>query len=277
MSPSKTIWENWDEAAWRLDTELLSPQSRGVYREILGFMFLQNRSSSITGTHEEIARAGRCSAVQLQQAIDEIRKFRVADVTEREQQRDGGVTISVTITNRRMRRESNKRNSSLKRQQNRRNSRLRKTCVTKRKPERYKMRDRSVTGSVAITKSNESIDPIEPEKTRQNGQINGNGLNNLNLVKCSLPRIVAEIISNSKGWSYDNCKIQPVHFTHRQSLITVLQPFIGRITENSVHTCWQEAVTRTHKAAKDGLVDSNVAGYCVQCWREALQKECAVE
>jgi len=91
----------WDEVAWRLDTEKLSPEARGIYREILGALYLTDRSGVITGTREELARSGRCSAVQVNGAIEEIEKYRVANVSER-----NGI---VTIVNRRMKRDHEKR------------------------------------------------------------------------------------------------------------------------------------------------------------------------
>lgn len=85
----------WDEAAWRLDTEMLTPEARGIYRDILGHLYLQkDRSGVITGTREELARAGRCSAVQADLTIQEIAKYKVAEVTER-----NGL---VTLINRRL-------------------------------------------------------------------------------------------------------------------------------------------------------------------------------
>ena len=88
---------DWDEADWRLDTEMLNPEARGVYRDILGWLYLQkDRSGVITGSREEIARAGRCSAVQVDSTLKELARHRVADVSER-----NGV---VTVINRRMKR-----------------------------------------------------------------------------------------------------------------------------------------------------------------------------
>jgi hypothetical protein len=86
----------WDEAAWRLDTEMLTPATRGIYRDILGHLFLFDHSGVITGTREELARAGRCPVVQLDVALAELARFRVVNITER-----NGV---ITVVNRRMRR-----------------------------------------------------------------------------------------------------------------------------------------------------------------------------
>ncbi len=87
----------WDEPAWRLDTEMLTPAARGIYRDILGCIHLHDRSGVITGTREELARAGRCqSAVQVESTLEELAKYRVCNISER--------NGCVTLVNRRMKR-----------------------------------------------------------------------------------------------------------------------------------------------------------------------------
>jgi hypothetical protein len=91
---------NWDEAAFRLDTEMLTPEERGIYRDILGYLRLHNRSGVITGTREELARAGRCSAVQMDVTLKSLARHRVCNISER-----NGI---ITLINRRMKRESSR-------------------------------------------------------------------------------------------------------------------------------------------------------------------------
>lgn len=105
--PEKTTFE-WDEAAWRLDTEMLTVEARGVYREILGHLYLQtDRGGQVTGTREELARAGRCTALQVDLTIKELAKYRVCGIQER-----NGV---VTLISRRMQRDRKKRENTCKR------------------------------------------------------------------------------------------------------------------------------------------------------------------
>lgn len=118
--PTEKIIE-WDEVAWRLDTEMLSPEARGIYREILGYLYLQNdRSGQVTGTREELARAGRCTTLQADQTIKELAKYSVVDVQER-----NGI---VTLINRRMKREEIARKSCLLRVKKHRSPDVKRPC-----------------------------------------------------------------------------------------------------------------------------------------------------
>lgn len=80
---NKLPYMQWYPADWIADTTLLSPATRGIWFDILNVMWQLDRTEKITGTLAEIARAGRCDSVQMQTAIDELSKFHVADVTER--------------------------------------------------------------------------------------------------------------------------------------------------------------------------------------------------
>jgi hypothetical protein len=82
---------------------MLTPEARGIYRDILGHLYLKDRSGVITGSREELSRAGRCSAVQLDVTIQALARHRVANISER----DG----TVTIVNRRMKREASLRHA----------------------------------------------------------------------------------------------------------------------------------------------------------------------
>ena len=255
---------------------MLTPETRGIYRDVLGYLRLQDRSGSISGTREEIARAGRCSAVQLQNAVEELKRFKVADVTERDIHRDNSVTKLITITNRRMVKEAQERENANKRQLKRR---FNAGSTPVKKPplqRRDKGRDKSVTRCLS-PQTPKSIDSFDRKKPDESQFIQSNptaaSLNKLTMEAGALSRVASEIRSNRHGWAYDNCKVQPDMFPFTTSLIKVLAPFSGRISETAVHTAWQEAVTRTHRAAVDGLVTTNPAGYCVKCFREAIQAE----
>lgn len=79
----------WYPADWLAATTMLSPATRGIWFDILNVMWQMDRAEKISGTLAEIARAGRCDAVQMQTALDELSKFHVADITAR----DGVVTV----------------------------------------------------------------------------------------------------------------------------------------------------------------------------------------
>lgn len=86
---AKLPYIQWYPADWIAATTMLSPATRGIWFDILNAMWQMDRVEKITGTLAEIARAGRCDAVQMRTAIDELSTFHVADVTER----NGVVTL----------------------------------------------------------------------------------------------------------------------------------------------------------------------------------------
>lgn len=75
--------------------------TRGVWMDFLCVMHMNDRCGVITGTRDQLARLGRCSAVEVSTAIDELKHTETADVTER-----NGI---VTLVCRRMKRESDAR------------------------------------------------------------------------------------------------------------------------------------------------------------------------
>lgn len=107
----KFPWLQFFTGDWMKDPALsrCSPATRGVWMDLLCAMHESDRSGVITGTREQIARLGRCSAVELDQAIADLQATRAADVTVRD-----GI---VTLVNRRMRKEANSRNGSRLRMQ----------------------------------------------------------------------------------------------------------------------------------------------------------------
>ncbi len=80
------------------------PATRGILFDWLCAMHELDRTYKITGTREKLAKSGRCSLVQCEAALSDLRGTNSADVTER-----GGV---VTVINRRLLREYKARNSS---------------------------------------------------------------------------------------------------------------------------------------------------------------------
>lgn len=94
----------WYPGDWLKDPAVsrCTPATRGVWMDLLCAMHESGRSGVLRGTPEEIARIARCSAPEAVQAIAEIHTSCVADVTY---ERDG----HVTLINRRMKAEADKR------------------------------------------------------------------------------------------------------------------------------------------------------------------------
>jgi hypothetical protein len=90
---------------WMKDPRLAlcSSSTRGIWVDFLCAMHEDDRSGQITGTPEQLSRLSRCTAVELIHAIDELNSTKTANVTNR--------NGFVTIINRRMKREYDKRKS----------------------------------------------------------------------------------------------------------------------------------------------------------------------
>lgn len=84
---------------WTSDCQLAmcSLSTRGCWLELLCGMHSLDHCGVITGTADQLARVCRCSVVEFVQAVDELRSYRIGEITER-----NGV---YTVVNRRMRRE----------------------------------------------------------------------------------------------------------------------------------------------------------------------------
>lgn len=96
---------------WLSDPALsiCSAATRGIWVDLLCAMHKLDRCGVIAGSREQLARLGRCSAVELAHALDELKTTNTANVTERD-----GV---VSLTNRRMQREARERNANKLRMQ----------------------------------------------------------------------------------------------------------------------------------------------------------------
>jgi len=121
--------------------------------------------------------------------------------------------------------------------------------------------------ATAFTTPHPTLSPNEAERAAEPAVLRPPPL--LDVAGCE--RVAGVILSNKHGWEYDNGRVTRAHFPFRKSLATVLKDFAGKVTEDRAHATWQEAVTRTHGAVQE-LAVADVAGYCVQCWREELGK-----
>jgi hypothetical protein len=80
---------------------LCSPATRGVWIDLLCAMHELDRSGELRGTPAQLARAARCSTVEMSHALTELQTTGAADVGER-----NGI---VTVQNRRMKKEKTHR------------------------------------------------------------------------------------------------------------------------------------------------------------------------
>lgn len=111
-----------------------------------------------------------------------------------------------------------------------------------------------------------STNPID----NQSNQLKG--LVKLKLEFPACERIANEILSNRRGWAYDNCKITPAHFPIRKSIVTVISEFVGKVSEDEVHSAWREAIITTHQIIVDEMPVGNVASYVIGCFKKFLDQ-----
>lgn len=98
---------------WTSDPQLAmcSLSTRACWLELLCGMHTLGHTGVITGTADQLARVCRCSVAEFVQSANELRDYRVADISER----DG----KYTIVNRRMKREYEAANKAKARQEKR--------------------------------------------------------------------------------------------------------------------------------------------------------------
>jgi hypothetical protein len=84
--------------------------------------------------------------------------------------------------------------------------------------------------------------------------------------------VVARIIGNRDGWDYDNCKVRTGDFTAAQ-LMTVLRPFVNKITCGQAMRAWLYAVKSAHASAVDGMIRTTAAACCVDEFKRQLGAE----
>lgn len=95
---------------WMKDpaVSICTPATRGVWIDLLSAMHEAGRSGELCGTPEQLARLARCSTADLSLALTDLQTTGAAVVSNR-----NGV---VTVINRRMKRDAEKRDRDLKRQ-----------------------------------------------------------------------------------------------------------------------------------------------------------------
>ena len=110
----KYPWIQFFATDWLNDPQvsICKPATRGILIDWLCNMHLLDRCGQITGTRGQLARLGRCTAVQVESALQDLIRTKAADVTVRVSQNVTPGHKLVTVTNRRMRREWKSRNGA---------------------------------------------------------------------------------------------------------------------------------------------------------------------
>jgi len=114
----KMPWMQFCVMDWLSDPDLsrCHAVTRGIWADFLCAMHINGRSGQITGTSEELARIGRCTPAEIEQALVEIRTTNTGEVIKREVPgSNGNVTVIYTVCNRRMKREAKAREQTRKR------------------------------------------------------------------------------------------------------------------------------------------------------------------
>lgn len=99
---------------------MLSPQARGVWIDMLCFMWRQEDRGKIEGLYTQLSRLLSCTEQELKESLEELSVTKVADVTVRND--------FVTVINRRMYREENTRKLTRCRVQRFRNGEEKQHC-----------------------------------------------------------------------------------------------------------------------------------------------------
>lgn len=108
------------------DVSKCSPATRGIWVDCLCYMHEAGESGEISGTMSELARLCRCSELEMETAISELKRTKTAEVTKRD--------ADVTLVNRRMNDAYNERNSARKRKRKQREKKAGQGVTEKSRP-----------------------------------------------------------------------------------------------------------------------------------------------
>lgn len=89
---------------WIQDTRILTPLTRGIWIDMLCFMWRSSERGKLEMTIEQYARLLSCQHVDISNALEELTVTKIADVTK--------CNNAVTVINRRMYREEKERKST---------------------------------------------------------------------------------------------------------------------------------------------------------------------
>lgn len=107
---AKMPWMKFYPSDWLSDPRVSAcdARTRGIWMDLICHIHELDEGGSITGSVDELARLARCTASEMQQAIQVIHRQRVAQIEHR--------NALVTLTCRRMERESKTREINAERQ-----------------------------------------------------------------------------------------------------------------------------------------------------------------
>lgn len=125
---AKLPYMQWYPRDWLNDPQvsMLCPRARGIWKDWLNAMFVADRAYKLTGTAEQLARAGRCIPDEARDAIQQLQATGAAEV-----HRDGE---TITIVSRRFKREHNERKQAAKRQKTHREAARNANITTPSRP-----------------------------------------------------------------------------------------------------------------------------------------------
>lgn len=211
---------------WKKDpaVSLCSPATRGIWVDFLCAMHELDRSGVLVGTHQQLLRLGRCSATELDQALDELSTSGAADITKNNK--------TITIINRRMKRESDLRQAR---------------SVAGQKGMRQRWHNKGDN-----TNDNECVTPLENEYVNVNENVNEYSLEEVKdaCIVNGIPESNAQVYYdhfNAQGWLRAN------------SLpITSLRSHIAAMWSKQ-RACWVFGESSQEKKAVD------MGKYCYRC------------
>lgn len=140
---------------------MCDPATRGVWIDLLCAIHELDHAGQVTGTPEQLSRLCRCSVAQFVDALSEIRLTRSADVSER-----NGI---VTVTSRRMKRDSVEREKTNERVKKHRCNAVVTDSETQMK------QDSSSSSSSSLKKSSKLLKKSPPPPFSENQEISDRG------------------------------------------------------------------------------------------------------
>lgn len=122
MSKAPAMQFYWND--YLRDTRILTPATRGLWVDMLGFMWYAEERGKLQGTYSQYSRLLSCTESEASEAIKELSVTKVADVTHS----NGDGNGVVTVVNRRMFREQKSKESTRLRVQRHRNGKNNEGC-----------------------------------------------------------------------------------------------------------------------------------------------------
>lgn len=113
---------------WLKDTRILTPLTRGIWIDMLCFMWHAEERGKIEGNKDQLTRLLSCKIEEIDSAVEELKLTRIADVSVTKSLHVTDCNEIVTVINRRMYREENERKLTRCRVQKFRNGKKNTLC-----------------------------------------------------------------------------------------------------------------------------------------------------